>query len=164
MNSIRLLTPFERGSAAYADALCHVDYPAGSDALMQWAAGLCSALLLVELPEPVAQHGQADGGDSDSDSDSDSDGGTGAGTGSSGAADGDTPLVVALRSSIASTRHFRCKAQRLEGALQQMADELAPLLAAHLGGDRGAVHQALTVFAAQRCTVVDHSAGRGVLQ
>ena len=121
---------------------------------MQWAAGLCSALLLVELPEPVAQHGQADGGDSDSDG----------GTGSSGAADGDTPLVVALRSSIASTRHFRCKAQRLEGVLQQMADELAPVLVAHLHGDRQAVHQALTVFAAQRCTVVDHSAGRGVLQ
>lgn len=156
MNSIRLLTPFERGSAAYADALCHVDYPAGSDALMQWAAGLCSALLLVELPEPVAQHGQADGGDSDSDG--------GAGTGGSGAADGDTPLVVALRSAIANTRHFRCKAQRLEGALEQITRELAPVLAAHHRGDGQAVHQALTVFAAQRCTVVDHSAGSGVLQ
>ena len=43
MNSIRLLTPFERGQAAFADAVCHVDYPRGSDELMQWSAGLSAA-------------------------------------------------------------------------------------------------------------------------
>ena len=150
MNSIRKLTPFERGSAAYADALCHVDYRAGSDELMQWAAGLCSAALLLELPEPVVQYGQADGGDGDGDG--------------FGAACGQTPLVVALRSAIASTRHFRSEAKRLEGLLQQIKNQLTPLLAAHLRGDGQAVHHALAEFAAQHLEVVDHSAGRGVLQ
>ena len=138
MNSIRLLTPFERGQAAYAEALSHVDYPADSDALLQWGSGLCSALLLAEL--------------ADTD--------TGAGT---DAAD-TSHLPVGLQVAIASTRHYRRQAQQFAAALQQMADELAPVLLAHLRGDGQAGYQALTVFAAQRCTVVDHSAGRGVLQ
>ena len=146
MNSIRLLTPFERGQAAFADAVCHVDYPAGSDDLLQWGNGLCSALLLAELAElagPVAHHGQADGGTD---------------------AAPTAPLAVGLQTAIASVRYSRLQTQQFADALQQFADELAPLLAAHLGGDRGAVHQALTVFAAQRCKVVYHSAGSGALQ
>ena len=146
MNSIRLLTPFERGQAAYADALSHVDYPAGSDALLQWGNGLCSALLMAELAEldgPVAHHGQAD-------------------TGTDAAPT--APLAVGLQTAIASTRHSRRQAQQLADVLQKMVDELAPVIEAHLRCDGAAVHQALTAFVAQRCRVVDPNAGSRVLQ
>lgn len=44
MNTIRCMTPFERGQAALAQALAHTDWAAGSQEAQQWLAGLQSSL------------------------------------------------------------------------------------------------------------------------
>lgn len=50
MNSIRPLTPFERGQAALADCLAHTDWAPDSDERLQWVAGLQAALDGVQVP------------------------------------------------------------------------------------------------------------------
>lgn len=50
MNSIRHLTPFERGQAALADCLAHTDWAPDSDERLQWVAGLQTALDGVQVP------------------------------------------------------------------------------------------------------------------
>lgn len=117
MNTIRRLTPFERGQAALADSLAHTDWAPDSDERLQWVAGLQAALDGAAVP---AQH------------------------------------LIEVATAAA-------KVQALEEVLYSMARALAPIVGAHLKGDRLAVARALEVFMAKNCKIVT-PAGSGALQ
>lgn len=119
MNSIRPLTPFERGQAALADCLAHTDWAPDSDERLQWVAGLLTALDGMQVPAAAV-----------------------------------APEAIGAAA----------KAHDLERVLVELTHSLAPVIGAHLRGDAVAVHAALVGFVRERCKVVHHSAGSGVLQ
>lgn len=132
MNSIRLLTPFERGQAAFADAVCHVDYPRGSDELMQWSAGLSAA---------------ADGW------------GPAVGFTLEPAASREAQLRTQLVAAHDQAAFNTVLIASLQLAVQSMANEMVPIIRAHLRGDDDGLLNALVTFTGRRIKVVNSAAG-----
>lgn len=132
MNSIRRLTPFERGQAAFADVVGHVDYPHGSDELMQWSAGLSAAAdgWGVAVDATLAQ-----------------------------AANRAAQLAAQLVQAQDQAALDAVLIASLQLAMQSMADEMGPIILAHLRGDDEALVSALAIFAGRRIKVVNSAAG-----
>lgn len=133
MHTITPLTPFQRGQAALQDALAHVDYPADSDARMQFLSGLLDAAFrpdASDLPPP-------------------------------GQALVDAALNKAAAELTADLVKARMEVKSLKGILQDMTQELAPVIAAHLRRDARALTTALGNFIEARCKVIHHDSPAG---
>lgn len=132
MNSIRPLTPFERGQAAFADAVCHVDYPRGSDELMQWSAGLSAA---------------ADGW------------GVAVDATLERAASREAELRAQLVAAHDQAALNAVLIASLQLAMQGMVEEMGPIIVAHVKGDDEGLLNALVTFTGRRVKVVNSAAG-----
>lgn len=136
MHTITPLTPFQRGQAALQDALAHVDYAADSDERMQFLGGLLDAAFApgVDDPQPPAR------------------------------ALIDAALGKAKVELADDLAKARMEVKSLKGVLHDMAQQLAPVIAAHLRRDAMALTAALDNFIESRCKVIHHpspAAGSG---